>query len=468
MKKYYKFLVFVCLVSTISSGMKAQSSIMTYSPSSSTLIGDASRIGYHFFDYFTFYMRYNDSSYFCSELDAAFWVSIPNANRIYLPQDFVITDFKKIRTNQSFIGSYQDVGMYGWTSLNVPVAPIHYSYFQVFTLPAVDRLKRIATIWKLSNSAPSTPKAFSIGEKRALTDGPADTYFLEFHAAGSAEFHPYYYAPMPIDPVTHDKEIADDVITLDHYVILATRDTRTSHAPVNLRISDTTNVLLNTDIDYQWQFQLPSYELLLSELRMYPVDNKYFLLAYTKFNFQNNGFYLCIHRISLPDFLANNNAIVSYEIKINEDCLDLEDIVFKPSVKTMVVLLNGNGESDIYHLNPFTNINSYATKLHYPDGNLYSLDTIGDYYQTMPDCYIAMGGKVVLCQTMSNGGEIEESCLGKTRLQLELRTPPIITIRRDPLTHYSDIKDHEYMQPNIGAFDGWRTCVVPQYDENKH
>lgn len=67
-----KSLVTGCLFGIISSGATAQSSLMTYSPSSSSLIGDASRIGNHLLDYFTFYMRYNDSSYFCSELDAVY------------------------------------------------------------------------------------------------------------------------------------------------------------------------------------------------------------------------------------------------------------------------------------------------------------------------------------------------------------------------------------------------------------
>ena len=118
MKNNIKILIVSCLIGIFADGAKAQSSLVTYSPSSSTLIGGSSRIGYHYYDYFTFYMRYNDSSYLCSELDAALWSPLPTAGKVHLDQDLVITDFSSIYGRQCFIGSYQGVGMYGWQDLS--------------------------------------------------------------------------------------------------------------------------------------------------------------------------------------------------------------------------------------------------------------------------------------------------------------------------------------------------------------
>lgn len=68
MRKHYKVFAISILIAITATDVKAQiMSVMgNFSPSTSTLIGSASRIGYDDNNMSTYYMRYNDSSYFCS------------------------------------------------------------------------------------------------------------------------------------------------------------------------------------------------------------------------------------------------------------------------------------------------------------------------------------------------------------------------------------------------------------------
>lgn len=463
MKNLFKILIVIYLIASAPSGAKGQSSLMTYNPSSSTLIGSASRIGYHLIDYFTFYMRYNDSSYFCSELDAALWIPNPTAFKATLPQNFIITDFIKFRAQYGVIGSYEGVGMYAWTGINIQSNPL-YDHLYIFKMPTVDRLKRVTSIWEIQNSIPSSIKTFSIGEKSGSSDGPARTHFMEFYAGGLNEFVPYYYAPMPQDSVhTGEAEIADDVITLSHYVVLATRDYRSGHAQINLRISDTANVLLNTDIDYQHQLWIHLNEKVVSELRLTPLKPDIFVLTYVKHNPLDNVYLLCTNKIILSDLLGGNNTIVSHEIKLDPNCIDLVDVIYMPGVNKMVLLLNGNGESELYHVDPFSNTNSFTSKLVYSDGCFYSLDTIGNYYQTMPNCYTAIGGNVIFCQEISNNSNIiDESCLDRESDFFLLRDPPNIEKLKDPLKRYTAERNYIPLYFQDSSFAGNRTCIAPE------
>lgn len=460
MKKIFKILIIIYLIASVPIDARGQSSLATYNPSSSTLINSASRIGFHIIDYFTFFMRYNDSSYFCSEHNLNLWHPIPIAFKINITPDFIITDFTKFKAHLGFIGSYQGVGMYGWTGVNNQPNVPPYSFLYLFKMPTVDRLKRVTSIWGNQNSIPSSIKTFSIGEK----SGSSDTHFMEFYAGGLNEFVPYYYAPMPCDSVNPSKtEIADDVITLSHYVVLATRDFRSGHARINLRISDTANVLLNTDIDNQLQLWIPINEKVVSELRLTPLKPDVFVLSYVKHNPLINVYYLCINKIIITDLLGGYNTIVSHEIKLNPQCIDLVDVIYMPGVHKMVLLLNGNGESELYHVDPFSNTNSFTSKLVYSDGCFYSLDTIGNYYQTMPNCYTAIGGNVIFCQEISNNSNIiDETCLDIESEFYLLQDPPTLGKLKDPLKRCTAERDYIPLFFQDPSFAGNRTCIAPE------
>ena len=120
MKKTFKLFFFSCLFVVATNGADAQvMSVMgNFSPSTSTLIGSASRIGFDNGAWSTYYMRYNGSSYFCSHHNYGYWSPLApsvTSTKITLPQNFVITDFKKFLSDPGYIGSYQGKGMYGYT-----------------------------------------------------------------------------------------------------------------------------------------------------------------------------------------------------------------------------------------------------------------------------------------------------------------------------------------------------------------
>ena len=330
--------------------------------------------------------------------------------------------------------------------------------FRIIKLPAVDQLIRTTVAHPTGQNAVIGMKFLSIGEKTESRYTYQQSYLLEYYLWGDTT---YTYAPLAYDLQSDKQEIADDIITHDHYVIYSTRDTRPNHAPVNLRISDTNNVLSNlSDINYQWRFMLHDYENVYGKTRLIKLDDRTFVLAYTIYNTKDDGYYLCVHRIDLPNFLAGNNSIVSHEIKLNKECSDLTDMIFNSIVNTMVILLNGEGESAFYHLNPYTNITDNTTRLYYSDGNFYSIDTAGGDYSSSEVLYIAMGDDLIFLQNISNGINIGQSCLDIKKIKYILREPPVIENVKDPLVFYSDDQDPDTSNPLDTIFYGTRTCNI--------
>lgn len=355
-----------------------------------------------------------------------------------MPQSFVINEFRKFISYQGFIGSYGGVGMYGYavstTHTNVE------NYIKTFKLPAVGQINRIATIESSNQSMGQQLKAFAIGDT-CYNNAPSKSFLLEFFAQGNGELAPYYYAPLAYNPVSYEQEIADDVVTIGNYVVFATRDTRDRHAPVNLRISDTASVLQNYDIDNQWQIRTPSYQKVVGKLRLLPLANGYFVVAYVVFDLNDGKYYLCLNRILLADFLAQINTIVSHKIVIDKDCSNLVDIIYEPDVNTLVALLNGSGESKIYHVDPYSTTTSPAIRLDYPDGELYSIDTIGCYLPTNMDTYVALGDDRFFSQDIAYGINIDQSCLEVTKQQMILQDSPLVNKLGDPIVRYLGNKD---------------------------
>ena len=460
MKNTIITLIVSCLLIGLQYDAKAQtnfwSSEATYSPHNTTLFGANSRFGYHDNNKSTYFMRYNDSSYFCSTIYSTV-TTTPTSCKVWVPGSLIINYFKKFHYYQGYIGSYDGVGMYGFT-------PCYNSTilnsFDIYKLTAVDQLNRIAVIKSSDVSIiPFQLKAFAVGDK-VLSKGLKQSFLLEFYAQGEGLFVPYHYAPLFVDYNTGNQEIADDVIVVGKRVVFATRDTRNRHAPVNLRISDTNNVLSNTNIDIQWQLWLPSNQELRSELRLRHLKDDDFVLAYIIYDTQVEKYYLCTNRINLNDFIVLNNTIVSHKILLGTDCTNLVDIVYVPDVNTLVLLLNGNDKSEFYHTTPYSNTSTSTTQLYYPNGNLYSIDTIGDYPYLYHNIYVAMGDNRFFSQNVSYGTAIFKSCLSITELDMLLQTHPSIDKIKDPLARYSDMKQLYRHETDGVYFFGQTSCTI--------
>ncbi len=78
-------------------------------------------------------------------------------------------------------------------------------------------------------------------------------------------------------------------------------------------------------------------------------------------------------------------------------------IIYDPDVNTMVLLLNGDLNSEFYHADPYL-ITSYNTiKLDYTYGRLHSIDTIGGLpLHNNNDIYVAMGDSVFFSQDLND------------------------------------------------------------------
>lgn len=456
MKKTIILLAIYFLPIGQSSQAQIWSNMENFSPSNSTLIGGSSRFGHHNYNWSTYYMQYNNASYFCSINYYNTISPSPASHKTRMPDYFVVTDMKLLNDDQGFIGSYQSVGMHGKAYYNTTL-----NSFQIFQLPAVDVLTRIAFKKRMvEDTRPWQVKAFATGKKGK------ESNILEFYADGVGIFAPYYYASLPYNSATGDREIADDVLILDDKVVFSTRDTRTGHAPVNLRISDTNNALTSSGINKQWQFWLPSTQYVLGETRLLNLEEGYsFILAYIVYDKLDLAYYLCTNRIDLNDLLLLNNTIVSHAIKIEKECTNLVDMIYEPNVNTMVILLNGHDKSELYHIDPYSNLTYSIDMLDYPYGNLYSIDTIGDYSSHNISAYVAMGDSTFFFQDISNGIHIEESCLEKKEIIMNLQNAPEINSCLDPLIGNSDIKEYQCIEDTDEIFFGSETCIISPYNK---
>lgn len=454
MKKILLFLGAILLLNNIYA--QIWSAECTFSPGNSTLYGSASRFGFHYDNWSTYYMRYNDSSYFGSFHNYGMWVPIPVSQKISMPEDFIITDFQRFRSYQGFIGSYQGVGMYGKAFDYNLLTP--NNSLQVFQLPAVDCLNRIAIMLVIDDIIPYYTKAFAVGNHSNKS------YILEYIAEGYYFSSTYYYAQLPYVS-TGEREVADDVVTIDNYAVFATRDTRKDHAPINLRIYDTSNTITSPYIEYQWQFCLLPEEHVSGEIRMIPLRGNHFVVAYVVFNSKLNGYYLCVNRIILSDFLVGNNTIVTRYIPIKKSCSNMADIVYEPDVNTMMILLNGDGRSEIYHMTPWPTIDAAYSKLDYPNGNLCSIDTIGGYSTANVNMYVAVGDNKFLSQDISNGVSIENSCFEVSMDKAFLREPPIIRKYSDPIERSIGTRLYFPFQKQSFFFYDTSSCVIIKNDK---
>ncbi len=461
MEKIYGMYVALLLLTGLSDVASAQvySAQVSYSPSTSTLIDEATRYGYQVNNYSNFYMRYNDTAYLCSHMLAGLWLSNPVYNVIPLPQNFVIEKMKRAAFFQGFVGSFAGVGMYGRLA-TYPVSPGSSCNINVFQLPAVDQLDRVAYASLPYVAMGSRVKAFAIGQKAVLGTYLPQSCLVGFYEDGfGTAFSTYQYVPLAINASTGEREVADDVITFDNAVVFATRDSRSGHNPVNLRIMDTASALLGPDIDVQWQIMLEPWESLYGKVRLQYLEKDYFVVLYIVFNEYDNQYYLCYHRISLFDFLTGNNTIVSHQLPIDNG-VDLTDVIYEPDVKVMVMLMNGENHSELYHVDPFINTSGNTYRVDYTSGNLYTIDTIGDGFSTPnADCYIAMGGGELFYQDISGGYVISRSCMPIIKRKILLKDSPAIRQLFDEVNRYSDLKSYISIPRYARMEYGLRTCM---------
>lgn len=462
MKKIYgMYVVLLLLVGGGNmAGAQVYSTQVSYSPSTSTLIDEATRYGYQANNWSTFYMRYGDTSYLCEHMVAGLWAPGPVYYVVPMPQDFVVKKMKRTTFLQGFIGSYGGLGMHGRIA-TYPISTVAPCNVYIFQMPAVDCLERVAHATLPYASPGARIKAFSTGGKAIAGTYSSQSYLVGFYADGAGtSFLTYQYVPLAINTSTGECEVADDVITFDDRVIYATRDTRIGHAPINLRITDTSGSLMGSHIDVQWQIPLGARETLYDKVRLQYIGKDHFVVLYVVYNEVDNQYYLCYHRIMFMDLISGNNTVVSHEIPI-EKGVDLTDVIYEPDVNVMVILMNGEKSSELYHVNPFSNISDYAYRVDYINGNLYTIDTIGGT-SSFPnaDCYIAMGGGELFYQDISGGYVISQSCMPITQSKAYLKRSPVIVPFVDAVNRYTGTKNVNSISKNVRLDEGTLSCVI--------
>lgn len=251
--------------------------------------------------------------------------------------------------------------------------------------------------------------------------------------------------------------MADDVITFDENVIFATRDTWSGHSPMNLRITDTVSALFNGLINNQWQLPLGPKESLVGKIKLVHLKSDYFAVIFVVYDGQ--GFYLCYHCVNFIDFMSGINTIVSHQVPVDKG-IELTDVIYEPHANVMVILTNGETHSEIYHVNPFVTTNDYAYMLEYENGNLYSIDTVGDgYFSSNADAYVAVGAGEYFHQDISGGYTIERSCLPISRKKSKLRRTPIIGNLYFDLLPDIDTKQYQLILGTATQSYGVQTCM---------
>lgn len=433
----------------------------SYSPASTTLDVFSTRYGYHYSNMSHFYMRYNDSAYLCNHMLATLYAPNPAYLIFPLEESCIITDFKKLNSIQGFIGSYRGVGMHGRTSSSLMMPGVNYQILY-FLLPFVDRLQRAATAQLSIPGGVTHMRAFAIGEKKISGTNDKLSCLLDFYADGIGVTDPYYYAQLPYNLSNHTGEFADDVITFKQNVVFATRDTRVGNNPINLRISDTSLGLSSSIIKIQQQLHTPPSEVLSSKIRLVHIGGHYFVVVYSFYDLMEDQYYLCYHKINIKDFYEGYNTIVSHEIPIEKEFCELTDVIYEPDRNTMVILMNGAGRCELYHVDPnLGNVNGFAYKIEYDSGNLYSLDTVMDpLYSPSERGYVAVGDNDIFYQDISSGYTIINSCKSIIKKRVYLRDVPVIIKNPDPIVPIPDMKQPGFWNKPVRMGDGTQSCMV--------
>jgi hypothetical protein len=79
--------------------------------------------------------------------------------------------------------------------------------------------------------------------------------------------------------------------------------------------------------------------------------------------------------------------------------------------------------------------------------------------------YMAMGDSVIMLQNISNGINIVQSCLEKTKQKSILREPLPVHKNYDPINRYTDYRLFDDFYPAAPIFFGTRTCKIINTNE---
>lgn len=381
----------------------------------------STRVLFHYLDYSLVYMEHMNSPVFIvNSFSAPFSTISPLYNYSYfdvLPQIHV-NDMKKKMTQECFGGTYNNEGLYGIIHYP-PSGGIFPSSLHLRRLPDMNNLKKIAPVIHFDNNN-MILRLFAIGETNK-------NHILELHifGYGISDNTPYPFATL--DP----RETADDITSTLNWLAVATRDTRDSAAPFNLRISKLSQVLGNTDIDYQWQFFLSNQERPVGKVLLARLQDDDIEMCYIKHNAIENSYLLCLHRIRVPDLTIGNGVLGTQEVKVNPNEV-LEDVMYDTVTGTLVVLTNTDNQySTFYHIRPSATSSYLAIKLQSNIGDkYYSLNPVNEYWWTAGhSMYQAWGGSRYFTQEIDNMGTVAGSCLNIDKVTPVIKSPESIPNR---------------------------------------
>lgn len=330
----------------------------------------------------------------------------------------------------------------------------------MFFYPDMDRIEKLTVDYDIAN--PNYRAVFAIGVTHPENSSMEQTHImvLENSAMGIGEFGAYPFATPDI------KEHIDDLALVDDYIVYATRDSRDDHSMVNLRLSKTSNILLSTEIDMQWQFVLGAGEVVYGKVFVIQLRNYFFEVCYVKYVPATNCYVLCLHRIFLYDLLNGINSAVSQEIPVERGEL-IQDITYELEKEVLVVLLDKDENSSVFlHTNP-NKMTPYSTvRLETRALERYfSIDTVNHIYMGPNPMYQAWGGNRRFMQSFTTMGAIGPTCLDYSTVMALVVNPIKIIQDKVPLVRDEGTRNYHYDTESLYSTPGLSTCITSDRDE---
>ena len=399
---------------------------------------EATRVLYHQSDLSLVYIDSVNHPYLCFNHTSAPFTSLAPLfyySTMNLPFQIKVNDMKKklafefLCGNFTSIYDYNNYGYYARVSYQIGVGIPNALH--LFQLDDIKNLKKAEPVITLYNDSITESRLFAIGETHNTWGSVDKNHLLELHIFGHgiSESTPYPYATF------NTQETADDITSTSNWLAVSTRDTRADHAPINLRVSNLTQVLGNTEIDYQWQFFLSKDEKIVGKALLEHLQDDELEMCYIKYNAIENRYLLCLHRIRIPDLAIGNGVLGTQEFKVNPDEV-LEDIMYISETETLVVLTNRENQYSIfYHTLPFVPSPYLAIRLESAVGDkYYSLSKVDNHLWPAGFClYQAWGGSQFFMQEVGPSGSAAASCLSLFKSDAIIKAPKKTQKNWEPL-----------------------------------
>lgn len=397
---------------------------------------EATRVLYHQSDLSLVYIDSVNHPYLCfNHTTAPFTPLSPlfNYTTSSLPVPIQITDLKKKSVFEFSGGSYHNsitpLGFYG--QIQYSAITLQPTSIRTYKLNEFNNLKKICPVPRFVNDSLLDLRLFTIGETHNTWGSVDKNHLLELHIFGHgiSESTPYPYATF------NAQETADDITSTSNWLAVSTRDTRADHAPINLRVSNLTQVLGNTEIDYQWQFFLSNQERPVGKVLLARLQDDDIEMCYIKHNAIENSYLLCLHRIRIPDLAIGNGVLGTQEFKVNPNEV-LEDVMYISETETLVVLTNRENQYSIfYHTLPFVPSPYLAIRLESAVGDkYYSLSKVDNHLWPAGFClYQAWGGSQFFMQEVGPSGSAAASCLSLFKSDAIIKAPEKTQKNWEPL-----------------------------------